>query len=291
MNAFEKCLWTVFVMYWYRRRDFNTLSRFRYQPYSSSMTALLCPHIHGGCSSWSLLGMQVWGDSTSSWEGSVPPELCIVPPHPAHTADGSQHGLRGLLLLSQNMRDLTRALFLRNHSPIHLPGNGPTSSADVGFFSSWSPFWWRLFWSDYIAEEERVCVIVFMSWGLISLDRLPCLLRFLNQKSVSAGLHKRRGSAEYRRFALHDVCGAQKWYWCDLRIPSPHRKNPCRADGVMKLQTGKMQPVWNGQVLYCQWVFYANLSPLPPPPLLTRFIEWDCTLQFCRPSRFHCPMI
>lgn len=166
MSALEKCLWTVLVMsYWCRRRDFNTLSGFQYQSYSSSMIALLCPHIHGGCLSWFLLGMQVYlYCSTSSWEGSVPPRTLHCP-SPSCT-------LRGLPLLSQNMRDLTLALFLRNHSPIQLPGNGPKSSADVGFFSSWSPFQWLLFWSHYIAEEECVYVIIFMSWGLISLDRL-----------------------------------------------------------------------------------------------------------------------
>lgn len=184
------------------------------------------------CLSWFMLEMQMCGDSIGSEEANVLPQHSFA----LHiTILHTQRNLRGRPLLRHNMLHPTLALFMRNHSLIYLPGNGPKTSADVGFISRWTRLWWLFLWSNYSAEKkECVHITIFMSWGLLCLGRLLCLpcFHYMNQKYISVGLYKRRESAVYCTFALDDDYGAQKWYWCDLSIPSTmQKKSTCCRQG------------------------------------------------------------
>lgn len=167
------------------------------------------------CLSWFMLGMQVWGDSIGSQESNMLPQhsfalhLSILHTQQMHPSIASEVCLP---LLSHNMLVLTLALSMWNHSPIYLSGDGPKSSVDVGFISSWTPFWWPLFWSNYSAEKkERVHMAIFMSWGFISLGRLLGLLCFhcMNQKYISVYLHKSRACCVLHTCPGWCLCGTE----------------------------------------------------------------------------------
>lgn len=190
-STFEKYLWTAPVMsyrYW-RWRDCNTSSRFRYQSYSSSVPALerfVPAHANAGVRR----AVQVLGRAVCSLHSSALHTQQTDPQQPlsCHCSATTHWTQPARVYEVQHTSQERLPVLSRSWCYEH-----PDSILMATFLMKWQ------------CRAGRVAT--FMPGGLISLGRLlglPCV-HYMNQKYISGRLHRSRESAVYCKFTLDYV--------------------------------------------------------------------------------------